>query len=304
MIRFLSRRVLFILLVCLCIIFFVHLGMLMVSNSTVSNPDFDIAQKSVAAWRDSASYIRAGLSGELGSIQGPGGPELIIHIVKDAYKNSMGLLLVALTAATILGCLVGGFLALTHMKNIVVPVLTLTVIGISTPSFFAAILLQQGEIQYLRTFGYQLVVLGGYAWDFKHMLLPLLVLTARPLAYITRATYLNLDRIMNAEYIRTAHAKGLTHQRTVNIHAMRNLLIPVITAIVVSLRFSLGILPIVEIFFRWPGMGYQLIRAIDARHTALAVSLALVLGITLLLANLLLDVIYRFLDPRLRDSTI
>jgi ABC-type dipeptide/oligopeptide/nickel transport system permease component len=107
---------------------------------------------------------------------------------------------------------------------------------------------------------------------------------------------------MQKDYIRTAYAKGLLRRRVVNVHAMRNLAVPVLTAVGVSLRFSLGSLPVVELFFNWPGLGFQLIQAIDARQTALVTSLALQMGLTFLLANLALDLLYRVIDPRLRST--
>jgi ABC-type dipeptide/oligopeptide/nickel transport system permease component len=76
----------------------------------------------------------------------------------------------------------------------------------------------------------------------------------------------------------------------------------VLTAIGVSLRFSLGTLPVVEFFFAWPGMGYQLLNAINNRQAEVVVALAFVMGLTFLLVNLLLDVLYRLVDPRIRDS--
>ncbi|HUS84252.1 MAG TPA: ABC transporter permease subunit, partial [Anaerolineales bacterium] len=123
----------------------------------------------------------------------------------------------------------------------------------------------------------------------------------RPLAYLTRASYINLSRLMEQDYIRTAYAKGLSRVRTVNVHALKNLAVPVLTAIGVSLRFSLGSLPVVELFFHWPGIGLNLLRAIDARQTTLLTTLALALGVTFLLFNLILDVAFRIIDPRLEE---
>jgi peptide/nickel transport system permease protein len=213
----------------------------------------------------------------------------------------MGLLLVALVAAAGLGLAFGSFAALTRFRRLVLPLLTLTLLGISTPSFFAGVILQLGELKYLQIFGRRLVSMAGFAWDFDHMLLPVLVLLARPLAYLTRATYLGLKSIMDEDFIRTAYAKGLGRRRVVNVHAFRNLAIPVLTAIGVSLRFSLSTLPIAEIFFAWPGMGQELVRAIYGRQAHLVATLALALGLTFLLANLLLDILFRIIDPRTRE---
>jgi peptide/nickel transport system permease protein len=77
-------------------------------------------------------------------------------------------------------------------------------------------------------------------------------------------------------------------------------LVPILTALGVSLRFSLGSLPVVEYFFGWPGLGATLLQAIQMRHANLVITLALALGVTFMLVNLILEVSYRFLDPRLR----
>ena len=195
-------------------------------------------------------------------------------------------------------------LVLTPLKRVTLPVLTLTLLGISTPPFYAALLLQQGEILYLARTGHRLVSVSGFGWDLDHMLLPLLVIMARPMAYITRAVFLQLRRVMGEDFIRTARAKGLSFQRTVNVHAFRNLAVPILTALGVSLRFSLGSLPVIELFFGWPGLGNALLEAVDARQTGLTVSLALALGMTILVTNLLLDICYRLLDPRVRDEHV
>ena len=107
---------------------------------------------------------------------------------------------------------------------------------------------------------------------------------------------------MQEDFIRTAYAKGLRGFTVVNVHALKNIAVPVLTSIGVSLRFSLGSLPVVEFFFGWPGMGYQLIQAINGRQTSVVVALAFVIGATLLAVNLLLDIIYRWVDPRMQEE--
>jgi ABC-type dipeptide/oligopeptide/nickel transport system permease component len=302
MLRYLARRILFVIMVCALIIFFVHLGMRMAVNSSGPGAGLDFARNASLAWVDTIAYVRAVLQGQLGFITSEHGfPVLVRDLLRESYINSMGLLLFALTGSALIGVVTGGFLALTRHKSLVLPILTFTLLGISIPSFFAGILLQQGEILYLRTFGHRLVSIIGFAWDFEHMFLPLLVLSARPLAYLTRASYISLSRIIEQDYIRTAYAKGLSRMRTVNVHALKNLAVPVLTAIGVSLRFSLGSLPVVELFFHWPGIGLNLLQAIDARQTTLVTTLALALGVTFLFFNLVLDLAFRLIDPRLEE---
>ena len=182
------------------------------------------------------------------------------------------------------------------------PLLALTIVGISVPSFFAGLLLRLGELKFLDISGHRLVSMAGFGWDFEHMLMPVLVLAAVPLAYLTRASFISLSRAMEEDYIRTAYAKGLTTRRTVSDHAFRNIAILLLTSLGVSMRFSLGILPIVEFFFVWPGMGVRLLQAINQRHATTVVALALALGLTILFVNLSLDILYRIVDPRMRDA--
>jgi peptide/nickel transport system permease protein len=301
MIRFLARRLAFIALVCVLIIFFAHLGIAMARNSDLATPNFNLISFGRAAWADTTEYIGNAFHGDFGTVPTDSGPTPITDFAGRAYRNSMGLLLVALVVAAGLGLALGSFAALTRFKRLVLPLLTLTLLGISTPSFFAGVVLQLAELKYLEIFGRRLVSMAGFAWDFDHMLLPVLVLLARPLAYLTRATYLGLKKIMDEDFIRTAYAKGLGQRRVVNVHAYRNLAIPVLTAVGVSLRFSLSTLPIAEWFFAWPGMGQELVNAIYNQQPDLVATLALALGLTFLLANLLLDIIFRIIDPRTRE---
>jgi len=300
MIRFLLRRSAFLVLSVLLIIFFVHMGMRMAANSSAVVPSFDLSSQTKIAWAESRSFLRLLSTGQLGVVSQSGALIPVRSLVLQAYVNSMGLLLTALTIAALLGGFLGGLLALTRLRRLTTPVLTFTVLGISTPSFFAALLLQQGEIFFLNKTGIRLVRVVGFGWSFEYMLLPLLVLIARPLAYLTRAAYLNLRWVMGEDFVRTARSKGLSSLRVINVHALRNVAVPVLTALGVSLRFSLGSLPIVEIFFGWPGLGRALLGAVNEHQTVLAVSLSLALGLTILGTNLLLDIMYRLIDPRLR----
>ncbi|MDX1436395.1 MAG: ABC transporter permease [Anaerolineales bacterium] len=303
MVSYLSRRLFSFTLVIILTIFAVFLGMGMIRNSEVAQPNYDLVGASQQAWTDTRFYLERALQGNFGSVQEQFGTVQVRDILVESYINSMGLLVVAILGATILGISFGIFAALTKHKGLIVPLLVITIIGISAPSFFAGLLLRQGELTYLRIFGRPLVSVAGFGWDYQHMLLPVLVLAARPLAYLTRATFLSMDRIMREDFIRTAKSKGLSQRHTVNAHAFRNVAIPVFTAIGVSLRFALSTLPVVEFFFLWPGMGLALLEAINARQAIVVVTLAAAMALTFLAINFLLDVSYRYIDPRLRGET-
>lgn len=303
MLRFAGRRLVFIFSVCLLIIFTIYLGMGMARNSVVQEPSYDVAKYGQQAWSNTRAYVEDLFAGDLGKVEHELlGNITIWELLKDTYTKSMGLLFVALLASTILGTYIGISAALIKNKQAVLALLVLTILGVSTPSFFAGLLLQQGELRYLAVFGSPLVKMAGFGWDFEHMLMPVLVLMARPLAYVTRASFIALDRVMDENYIQTAFAKGLYQQMVVNAHALRNIAIPVLTAIGVSIRFSLSTLPVVEFFFAWPGIGLRLLEAIGTRQERVVVTLALALGLTFLLINLALDLSYRIIDHRLSEE--
>lgn len=306
MLRFLSRRILFVILVCVFIVFSVNLGMRMIHNSELPEPDFGMVLHTRNAWQDTTNFFSDLYKGDIGSIeQDVGQTVLTIQIsdfLSESFINSMGLLLVTLAGSSILALYIGGVIALTKRQYLVLPLLTITILGISTPSFFGGLLLQQFELNYQARFGHRLVSVAGFGWDYKHMLLPVLVLSARPIAYISRATFMALSTVMKEDYIRTAYSKGIRQRWVLFIHAFRNMSIPVLTAVGVSLRFSLSTLPIVEYFFAWPGMGFRLIQAINERQSVVVVALAFVMGLTFQIFYLILDIIFRIIDPRLRET--
>ena len=248
------------------------------------------------------TFLGGMIKGDLGQARMISGDREIRGILWDSYKNSFGLLGISLALAAVLGVLFGGVAALASQSRWEYLILILTLLGVSAPSFLLAVLLQMLGIKYTVTFGNQLVSMGGYAWDFKHLAIPVLILTARPLAQITRVTFINLNEIMGEEYIRTAYAKGLKYSRTVIVHALKNLAVSVLTVIGVSLRFSISILPVVEYIFAWPGLGRQFLEGIWNQRMGLVVAIALSLGLTIQLINFILNKLYPILDPRLRSE--
>jgi peptide/nickel transport system permease protein len=299
MLRFFVQRLAFSVLVLVGIVFVIYLGMGMAVNSEANVPVFNVFNFTGEAWDQTKEFFEEIPQGDWGEFVSEAGVEQVRDIIGPSFVNSMGLLLLSLAGAIVIGSILGGLAALREQASL--GTLTLTIIGISLPSFFVALLLQRVVIWHTQTFGRTFSV-GGFGWDYEHMLLPVLVLAARPLAYLTRSSFLSLGHIMQEDFIRTAFAKGLRRFTVVNIHALKNIAVPVLTAIGVSLRFSLGTLPVVEFFFAWPGMGYQLIHAINSRQTAVVVALAFIIGATLLTVNLMLDIIYRLVDPRLQEE--
>ena len=250
-----------------------------------------------------AAQIARGDLGVVSSQQAQLLPRPIAAVLRESLSKSMGLLGLSLLVATLLGLLLGTLAALRRHSAWSVVVLLSTLIGISVPSFFAAILLQRLVIRWGRmTDGPVPIPVGGFGWD-AHIILPALVLLARPLAQIARVTFVALSDALEQEYVRTARSKGLRERVVLLRHVFRNGLIPILTTIGLSLRFSLSSLPVVELFFGWPGVGAALLDAIARRDDKLTVALLLSLGLLFILINSLLDFSYRRIDPRLRERS-
>ena len=289
-------------LICIAIVFVTYFGLEMAANWDGPNPGYHLEQTIKDTISNSMTFLGGMIKGDLGQARMISGDREIRGILWDSYKNSFGLLGISLALAAVLGVLFGGVAALASQSRWEYLILILTLLGVSAPSFLLAVLLQMLGIKYTVTFGNQLVSMGGYAWDFKHLAIPVLILTARPLAQITRVTFINLNEIMGEEYIRTAYAKGLKYSRTVIVHALKNLAVSVLTVIGVSLRFSISILPVVEYIFAWPGLGRQFLEGIWNQRMGLVVAIALSLGLTIQLINFILNKLYPILDPRLRSE--
>jgi dipeptide transport system permease protein len=143
---------------------------------------------------------------------------------------------------------------------------------------------------------------GAFRSTLQHLILPAIVLGTNPLAVVARMTRSAMLEVLGEDYIRTARAKGLPPIRVVGVHALRNALIPVITVIglQVGVLFTGAILT--ETIFSWPGVGKWLIEAINRRDYPILQGGMLLLGGVVMLVNLLVDVTYGIINPRIRSG--
>lgn len=302
MARFWGQRLLALVLIALTIAYLLFFTMQLINQAR--NPD------AAATWttfiplaaQDTATFFQGALRGDL-TVPTISGFQPVGDILWFAYGNSLGLLWRSLLLSGIIGVGLGLWAALTPKKLRGYSLLTLAVVGVSLPSFLIAALLQNGSLQLNNALERRWISMGGFGWEFQYLALPILVLSAKPVAYIMRATFIAMRRILQEDFIRTAQAKGLTWRWTLWVHIARNLAVPVLTTLGVSLRFSLGVLPLVEFIFAWPGVGLRVLEAVQENSPVLVVAIALSLGITIQLISLLLDFSYRFIDPRLRSET-
>ncbi len=296
-VTFVGQRLVFGGLVLLAIIYLTHLGLTMARGVTVG-------VGLSAAFSKSLAYVSNLLQGELGLAGAgslTGNPTPIVAVVPNLVLNSLGLLAGSLLFAVILGVSLGFLAAQSRRSNRSTLIIMLSIVGISMPSFFVAPLLQLVMIQWTKYFGTPLLPLGGFGWDAR-LILPALVLAARPTAQISRVTFVTLSEVMNQDFIRVADSKGLRFYAILLRHIFPNAAIPILTTIGLSLRFSLSSLPVVEFFFGWPGIGFALLKAVAGQDDNLTVALILCIGLFFIIINLLLEMTYPRLDPRLREA--
>ncbi|WP_185181813.1 ABC transporter permease subunit [Mycoavidus sp. B2-EB] len=143
---------------------------------------------------------------------------------------------------------------------------------------------------------------GAFRSALHHLILPSIVLGTIPLAVIARMTRSSMLEVLRENYIRTARAKGLSPSRVIIVHALRNALIPVVTVIGLQVGSLLSGAVLTETIFSWPGVGKWLIDAINRRDYPIVQSGILVLATLVIIVNLLVDVLYGVLNPRIRHS--
>ena len=292
-----AQRLLFGLMVMLVIIYVTFLGTQMARGVplTTAAPE---------ALTSSTTYLQRLWVGDLGMSQAAAS-RLNMQPVADhlgrLLVRSLGLLALSLLIASIVGTFLGLRAALHRHSNRSLLLLFVSLLGVSAPSFFIAIILQFAAILWTRTYGSKLLPVGGFGWD-AHLILPVIVLAARPIAQIARVAFISLSGVLDQEFVRTAQSKGLRFDAVLRRHVYRNAAIPILTTIGTSLRFSLSTLPVVEFFFGWNGAGQMLLRAISLQDHNMAIALLLSFGTLFILINLFLELTYRVVDPRLRGG--
>ena len=165
--------------------------------------------------------------------------------------------------------------------------------GQSMPDFWMGIMLIL-----LLSLWLQLLPASGYGW--ANVVMPAFVLGVHGAAYQTRLLRSAMLDVLSQDYLRTARAKGLLEQTVIVRHALRNALIPVITASGVQFAVLMGGAVIVETVFAWPGVGSLAVSAINSRDVSLVVAATFVFAVFILLVNLVVDISYGLVDPRVR----
>jgi peptide/nickel transport system permease protein len=229
----------------------------------------------------------------------------VAAIVTSRLRNSAFLAVAAFTVVVVVGIPLGTLAALRRGRPLDLAIVTATYVGISIPEFvtgLALLLVLAGpSVAWFPTSGYAELTSGIAAWA-RHLVLPALTLTSVLLAHVVRQTRSGVADVLTAPYIRTARLKGASTRRIILHHALRNALLPTITVLALDLGYLMGGIVIVEEVFAYPGMGRLIIYAVQNRDVPLLQMCALVVASVYVLANFAADLMYAWLDPRIRYS--
>jgi len=209
------------------------------------------------------------------------------------FQATFVLASLAVVVSAVLGVLLGVFAARRRNTLADTVITSLSVLGISTPSFFLGILLI-----YLFSVELKLLPVAG-SLTTKGIILPLVTLAVASRGTIARFARSSLLETIRSDYVRTARAKGLIERTVMNKHALRNSLIPVITIIGLQFGFLLSGTVIVETVFNFHGLGWLLIQSVEARDYPAVQGLMLIFALQFIIINLLVDLLYAVVDPRI-----
>jgi peptide/nickel transport system permease protein len=265
-------------------------------------------------------FIKGALTGDLGDSIVVGQP--VTAVLLERFPATLELTLAALLFAVAVGVPVGVIAAVRQYSLLdkITSVIALT--GVSMPVFWLALVLVVlftvqidllpfpgrvgGDVSFTSYTGLYLldtlITLNFPAfWDvLRHLILPALALGTIPLAVITRMTRSSMLEVMNEDYVRTARAKGVVPWRVVFRHALRNAMLPTITVIGLQFGLLMGGAILTETIFGWPGVGQIAIESVNRRDYAMIQGVVLYGATFFVLVNLLVDVLYAVLDPRVR----
>jgi len=233
----------------------------------------------------------------------------VTSIIADTFPNTFILAVAAIFIALLLGVLLGVFSAIFKDSILDRITLFLSVLGMSAPSFFSAIL-------FAWIFGFLLADITGLAMtgslfevddygrgefvNLKNLILPAITLGIRPLSVIVQLTRNSLLEVLKMDFMRTAIAKGLSKFIVLFKHGLRNALNPVVTAVSGWFASMLAGAIFVEYIFAWNGLGKEIVDALNMLDLPVVMGAVLFIATIFVLINIIVDIIYGILDPRIR----
>jgi len=280
------------------------------------NPTIPISEEDLAALRERLgldqplpiqhfAWLAAALSGDFGySIQRGGVP--VLPLVLSRVGPTVLLMFTAMLIAIVAGIFAGIVSAIRKNRAADVGLSILSFLGVSSPAFLTGLLGLYAFSVVLRWFPSGGMLTPGQPYStldvLYHLIVPATLLSIAQGALIMRYMRSSLLEVLSQDYVRTARAKGVREFWVIVKHAVRNALLPVITLIGSTIGGAIGGAIFIESVFNWPGMGLLMITAVTSRDYSVIMCATLLIGASVILINLLTDIAYAAVDPRIRNA--
>ena len=263
-------------------------------------------------WQQYFVFIGSALQGDFGNsfINGAPALKLVVERLPATLELAIAALLVSVVAGIPLGLVAG----LRPRKPSSQAIMAGSILGFSSPSFWAALVLilvfgvqlgwlpTGGRGETVDVLGVQLSFLT--ADGLAHMVLPTITFALYPTALAIRLTRAGTREIVLLDFVRFARAKGLSEKRVIFVHVLKNILVPIVTVMGVQLGILISYAVVTETIFAWPGMGKLIIDSIYLVDRPVMVAFLMFAVFIFTLINLIVDITYSFLDPRIRISEL
>lgn len=259
-------------------------------------------------WQQYLYFVGGALRGDLGNSFTFGRPAL--EVIVERMPATFELALVALLISIVIGIPLGVFAGLRPNNPFSRLIMAGSIFGFSLPTFWVGIMMilvfavtlgwvpATGRGETVAFLGMQLSLFTADGWS--HLLLPALNLSLLHTSLVIRLTRAGVRETVLQDYIRFARAKGLSETRVIGVHLMKNIMIPVITVLGLEFGSLVAFSVVTETIFAWPGMGKLLIESIITLDRAIIVAYLLIIVLMFVIINLVVDILYSVLDPRVR----
>lgn len=254
-------------------------------------------------WNQYLAWLGRLLTGDLGlstSIQ----PIPVNEIIGAAVWPSLQLGLMAFLLAAVVGIPLGAVAALRHRTVVDYAATALGMVGMVAPAFALAAFLQLFFASSVYRPEEGLFAPGGWEDGPRSWALPTIALAGLPMAQFARYTKASMLDVLHADYVRTAHAKGLDEQRIVTHHMLRNALVPLVTLMGPMLAILITGSIVVERIFEIPGLGNLYWSSIRARDYSVVMGMTVIYASSVAIINATVDILYGVIDPRIRDGSV
>ncbi|MGM3273347.1 ABC transporter permease [Ralstonia sp. 24A2] len=321
MLVFLIRRLLESVAVLLVMSILVFLGVYAIGNPVdiLINPQADQQDiaRTIAAlgldkplWEQYLYFLKGALQGNLGVSFAHGTPAL--KLIFERMPATLELAIFAILLSIVLGIPLGLWAGLRPNGVANRTIMTISILGFSLPTFWVGLMLimvfavqlgwlpsnGRGETRLLLGIPVSFLTLDGI----RHLILPGVTLSLLNIAMVIRLTRAGTQEAMLQDYVKFARAKGLSNARIVGVHVLKNILIPIVTVVGLQFGSVIAFSIVTESIYAWPGMGKLIIDSIQLLDRPVIVAYLLVIVTLFILINLVVDLVYGVLDPRVRLS--